>query len=146
MVKTIDDQIQALKAKKEKRELDNFKKNVVPKLKKMLDQCFVYEKDSYSSPKSEDDYWSDYYRIVDYLYDGEYRFIFIVESFCVDDDGRCELRTSKEYVGMDGQCTLLRHCTPITTEEWGKQQDIFDNEVSFHTKMKHVFKRENDAR
>ncbi len=92
----IDEKIAALRADKERLELEEAHKIQIPFLRSLVGKCLVYRRNSYSCPEKKSDYWDVYRRVLDCIYDGEWDFYFIVEDFCTDSYGKSEIKVERQ--------------------------------------------------
>ena len=75
----------------------------IPRLKKMVGQCFAYRGNSYGGDRIEDT-WDVFRKIIDWVESKERGFCFIVEEISVDKDGKISWEIDSSY--------------PYTNREW----------------------------
>ena len=136
-IKELEKKEQAIR--KEKNELLEKERQEIhiPRLKKYIGRYFMYPKNCYSCPEKKEDYWDEFYRVVDFVND-----TFIVENCCVDSQGVATIKIETRYEYADGR-KPFSSWVEITKEQYEKELARVWLELYTQTKMREYLKKEN---
>jgi hypothetical protein len=108
----------------------------IPRLKKYIGRYFMYPENGYSRSEKKEDYWDEFYRIVDFVND-----TFIVENCYVDSQGVATIKIEAKYEYTDGR-KPFSSWVEITKEQYEKELAKVWLELYTQNKMREYLKKE----
>jgi len=114
----------------------------IPRLKKMVGQCFAYRNDCYSCPKKKSDYWNAFRKIIDYVENKGRGFYFIYEEFFINSKGiiKWEINYHSPYLNKEWwNCEVpFSSYEKITEKEYNSEKIKMIEEMGTQKKMRKV--------
>ena len=115
-VEQIQEQMKALRAKRAALQNEEFRENILPKLRTMVGETLAYRRNSYSCPEKPSDYW-DVFRIVLRVIEKDGWAWLVCQECSIDRDQKPSL-SIESFMVCDGRQDYLGSWQPCSRKEF----------------------------